>query len=89
LECVELLVEISKAPKRKKKLKRQDDFLIMFAENPPLSVYQIFNNYKFVHKFEYNRRVKVIIGQLLNFKLIEKVENRISKHGAIDYRLST
>jgi hypothetical protein len=61
----------------------------MFAKNPPLSVYQIFNNQKSVHNFEYNRRVKVIIGQLLNFKLIEKVENRISKHGAIDYRLST
>ena len=89
MNCAELITEISKVPERKKKLKRQDDFLIMFAKNPPLSVYQIFNNHKCVHNLKYSRRLKVIIKKLLNFKLIEKVENKISKHGAIDYRLST
>ncbi len=89
MERAELVTGISKIPKRKNKLKRQDDFLKMFADNPPLSVYQIFNNHKSVHKLNYNRRVKVVIKQLLNFKFIEKVENRISKHGAIDYRLSS
>jgi hypothetical protein len=89
LKYTELIKEILKVSKRKKKLKKiQDEFLILFAKNSPLSVYQIYNNYKSIHKMQYNKRVREIVKKLLDYNLIESVKNKISKHGAIDYRLS-
>lgn len=90
MECSELIVEISKAPNRRKKLKeRQDKFLILFATNHPLSVYQIYRSHKSIHDMKYKKGVDKIVKRLLDLKLIEAVENKISKHQAIDYRLST
>jgi hypothetical protein len=68
---------------------RQEKILVLFATSPPLSVYKIFQNHKSVHKMNYKKYVNKIVKQLLDLKLIESVENKISKHRAIDYRLST
>jgi len=77
-------------PKIKKNLKkRYYEFLILFATSRPLSVYQIYRNYKSIHKMKYKKGVKEIVKKLLDLILIEVVENKISKHEAIDYRLST
>ena len=73
-----------------KKLKEgQDKFLILFATNHPLSVYQIYGSHKSIHDMKYKKGVDKIVKRLLDLKLIEAVENKISKHHAIDYRLST
>jgi len=87
--CREFITEISKVSKRRRKIKLQDEFLILFAKTSPLSVYQIYNKHKSDHRMRYIQSVRKKIKQLLDSNLIVKVKNRTSKHRAIDYRLST
>jgi hypothetical protein len=92
LECSELIKEISKASEGRRESKLQDEFLILFAKNSPLSAYQIYkiyNEQRSYHKMTYISGVKKRIKRLLGRNLIEKVENNTSKHRAIYYRLST
>jgi hypothetical protein len=90
LEYSKLITYISEIGNRKKNLKmQQDKILVLFATSPPLSVYKIFHNHKSIHKMNFPKDVRKIVKQLLDLKLIENVENKISKHRAIDYRLST
>jgi hypothetical protein len=90
LECSELISEVSKVPYTRKELtKVQYKFLILFATSDPLSVYQIYRSYESIHKMKYKQGVDKVVKRLLDLKLIETVENTISKHHAIDYRLST
>jgi hypothetical protein len=89
LEFNALITEISRVHKGKRKMKLQDEFLILFAKNSPLSVYQIYNEHKLYHNMKYESNVRKRIKGLLGSNPIEKVENNKSKHGAVDYRLST
>jgi hypothetical protein len=71
-----------------KKLKRRDEFLLLFAKYPPLSVYQIYHDHNSI-QMKYLKNVRAVVKQLLACKLIEKVDNVLSKHHAHYYKLST
>jgi hypothetical protein len=88
MEYVQLVTEISIIPRGMKKLKRRDEFLLLFAKYPPLSVYQIYHDHNSI-QMKYLKNVRAVVKQLLACKLIEKVDNVLSKHHAHYYKLST